>query len=248
MGSYFPIICALLLHISLGWAVDNPSCAGSERCFETSKQGFHVALQSVSKDGIHVVASGPSTDPKNYLAIGFTKTGQMQSAAVFICLPENKVNQYVIGASHSPPVPKTFTTVSNPEVVTQGGQVKCSFTIPVLFSADPEKSFDLSKQQDSSFVLLATGSSDGTGNIGQHSSTGRIVEPIMWPQTQSHPQAQPQPPSKQPAQGPGPSPSTEAPKATSQPTPRDSAASSLIPTVASLVFISSVIFSTFFLS
>jgi len=246
MGSYFSIFCALLLHSSVGWALDNPSCAGIDRCFETSKQGFHVALQTVSNDAIHVVASGPSNDPKNYLAIGFTKTGQMENAAVFVCLPGNKVKQYAIGGRHSPPQPKTFTQTSNPEVLTQGGQVKCSFTIPVSFSVDAARSFDLSNQ-DSLFVLLATGLSDGE-QIEKHSQTGTIAEPVKWSQSQSHPhpQPQPQPPSKQPdGQGSGPTPSTEAPKSTSQPTPRDSAASPLTPTVGSLVFIGTVLLCTF---
>jgi len=237
MGSYFSVICALLLHNSLSWAVDNPSCAGIDRCFDASKEGFQVALQSVSNGAIHVVATGPSNDPKNYLAIGFTKTGQMENAAVFICLPDNKVKQYVIGARHSPPAPNTFTKASDPQVSNQGGQVKCSFTVPVSFSVDPDRSFDLSKQQDSLSVILATGLSNGD-QINKHTQT--TVVPVMWPQT---PSPQPQPPNKQPG-GQGPIPSTEAPKAPSQPTPRDSAASSLIPTAASLVFIT-ILFCTF---
>jgi len=245
MGSYFSIICALLLHNSLGWAVDNPSCAGIDRCFETSSQGFHVSLQSgPNNDGVKVVASGPSNDPKNYLAIGFTSTGQMANAAVFVCLPGNKVKQFAIGGQHTPPVPNTFTKASDPQVSNEGGQVKCSFTIPSAFSVDPARSFDLSKQQDSLSVLLATGTSDGNEKIEMHSPSGRTAQAVKWSQMPSQPKSQPQPPTKQPD---GPSPSSESPKTPSQPTPRDSAAAapSLIPTVGSLVFIGTVLFSTF---
>lgn len=123
------------------------------------KLGVRFEMTQMGDTTVDVHSGAVATSKDNYVAIGFSKDGNMGEDVVIMCIPtgnNDSVSTMKNPGGHSPPVPVKFVSgTPSGKTLYKNGRVDCSFILPVEFDAGDGLSFNLMKDEVNIFV--ATG-------------------------------------------------------------------------------------------